>query len=117
MTWRKSTYSSDSWNCVEVRWVDGGPGDDPRVEVRDSKDPNGAVLGFTGAYWEWLLARVATGEPVATINKDASWVRWRNAVDGWVELQFTPSEWAAFVAGVVAGEFDLDRLSERSVTT
>lgn len=38
MIWRKSSYSSDSANCVEVAELPGA------VAVRDSKDPDGGVL-------------------------------------------------------------------------
>jgi hypothetical protein len=41
----KSTYSNDSGACVEVCRTDDG------VMVRDSKDPNGAVLTFTPDEW------------------------------------------------------------------
>jgi len=105
-TWRKSTYSTDSWNCVDVRVV----GDE--VQVRNSTDPGGPVLTFTGAYWSWVLERVAAGEKVATIVRDDEGIHWRNAVEGWVVVDFTEAEWEAFRAGVAAGEFDLDRLTE-----
>jgi len=57
--WRKSSRSG-SGNCVEV--AGNLPG---VVAVRDSKDPDGPVLGFG------------------------------------------PAEWAAFISGVRAGQFDL----------
>lgn len=104
--WRKSTRC-DSWNsCVQVRHVG------VEVEVRDSKDPSGPVLSFSETFWDWVLERVTTGEPVATIIETADGVRWWNQVQGWVFLDFTAKEWAAFVDGAVAGEFDLDRLAE-----
>ncbi len=87
------------------------------VQVRDSKDPNGPVLSFSETFWDWVLERLSAGESVATIAVDADGVRWKNAVDGWVYLDFTAPEWAAFVAGVVAGEFDLDRLTEAGSVT
>ena len=40
-TWRKSTRSQQSGQCVELAKVDGVIG------VRDSNDPNGAILVFT----------------------------------------------------------------------
>lgn len=46
--WRKSSYSGNSGNCVEVADL----GHD--VAVRDSKDPYGPVLVI--ARDEWLLA-------------------------------------------------------------
>ncbi|MCM4078290.1 DUF397 domain-containing protein [Paractinoplanes hotanensis] len=40
-TWRKSTKSQQSGQCVELAKVDGAIG------VRDSKEPNGPILVFT----------------------------------------------------------------------
>lgn len=40
-TWRKSTRSQQSGQCVELAKVDGVIG------VRDSKEPNGPILVFT----------------------------------------------------------------------
>lgn len=44
-TWRKSTYSNGSGNCVEVTTVDRV------VAVRDSKDPHGPALVFSQVEW------------------------------------------------------------------
>lgn len=44
MKWRKSSHSSDSYNCVEIST--GSP-----VRVRDSKDPDGPVLSFEPKAW------------------------------------------------------------------
>jgi hypothetical protein len=57
MDWRKSNYSSNQGNCVEV--ATGSPG---VVAVRDSKDPDGPVLVFTTAEWQSFGAVVKTGE-------------------------------------------------------
>ncbi|MET8363097.1 DUF397 domain-containing protein [Micromonospora sp. NPDC005194] len=46
VTWRKSTRSNGSGNCVEV--ADNLPG---VVGLRDSKDPNGPVLTVDPATW------------------------------------------------------------------
>lgn len=52
---RKSSYSSDTANCVEVA-TDG------LVHVRDSKDVGGPVLLFQTAEWRrWLAAAKAGG--------------------------------------------------------
>ncbi|MFD7450866.1 DUF397 domain-containing protein [Kitasatospora sp. NPDC059827] len=57
ITWRKSSYSSDGGQCVEV--ADGVRG---VVPVRDSKDPHGPALVFPIAAWQAFVAAVRTGE-------------------------------------------------------
>lgn len=55
--WRKSSRSGGGDNCVEVAFaLDGGVG------VRDSKNPNGAVLEFTPAEWDAFTGGVRDGE-------------------------------------------------------
>jgi hypothetical protein len=44
--WVKSSLSFANGNCVEVASLPGGD-----IGVRDSRDPAGAVLGFTPAEW------------------------------------------------------------------
>lgn len=53
--WKKSSASGAD-GCVEVRRTESG------VHVRDSKDPDGAVLEFTDREWKAFLAGVALGE-------------------------------------------------------
>ncbi|WP_030271682.1 DUF397 domain-containing protein [Micromonospora globosa] len=53
VTWRKSTRSNGSGNCVEV--ADGLPG---VVGLRDSKDPAGPALAFDRAAWSTFIASV-----------------------------------------------------------
>ena len=48
--WRKSSYSSQSGNCVEV--ARNLPG---LVAVRDSKEPDGAKLVVSQASWRVFL--------------------------------------------------------------
>ncbi|MGH3192714.1 MAG: DUF397 domain-containing protein [Streptosporangiaceae bacterium] len=43
--WRKSSYSGDQGNCVEVA------GNNGRVLVRDTQDRTGLVLRFTPEGW------------------------------------------------------------------
>lgn len=50
-TWCKSSYSSDTSNCVEV----GSSAETPAVGVRDSKDPDGGFLLFTPSGWRDFL--------------------------------------------------------------
>lgn len=54
--WRKSSACSETNNCVEVRVHHD------RVQVRDSKEPRGALLSFTVEEWESFLSGVALGE-------------------------------------------------------
>jgi hypothetical protein len=54
--WRKSSLS-DSADCVEVAFVERH-----QVLVRDSKDPDGPVLQFTGAEWKAFVAGARGGE-------------------------------------------------------
>lgn len=56
--WRKSSYSSGNGGaCVEV--AGNLPG---MVAVRDSKDPDGPVLGFATEEWAAFTANVKAGE-------------------------------------------------------
>jgi uncharacterized protein DUF397 len=55
--WRKSTRSSESANCVEVRLYNG------QVEVRDTKLGNTSpVLGFQTSGWSGFVTAVKDGE-------------------------------------------------------
>jgi len=55
-TWRKSSYSGNGGECVEVarnlRRV---------VAVRDSKDPHGPILTVESAEWRHFLNGVKAG--------------------------------------------------------
>ncbi|NIL59604.1 DUF397 domain-containing protein [Salinispora arenicola] len=46
VTWRKSTRSNGSGDCVEVAADLAG-----KVGLRDSKDPSGPILTFSPAAW------------------------------------------------------------------
>lgn len=54
--WRKSSRSGTQGNCVEVRVIDG------TIELRDSKNPDGPILRFTGAEWIAFLGGAENGE-------------------------------------------------------
>ena len=54
--WIKASASSGDAQCVEMRQRDG------MVEVRDSKDPEGAILRFTSAEWSAWLDGARSGE-------------------------------------------------------
>ncbi len=73
--WRKSSYSSDQANCVEIAalgWrtssystsqancVEVALG--PAIGVRDSKDPDGPVLTVSTARWSAFLRGIAAGD-------------------------------------------------------
>jgi len=53
--WHTSTRSNDT-NCVEVREVGG------LVEVRDSKDREGATLAVSPTAWGEFIAGTKAGE-------------------------------------------------------
>ncbi|MGH3693751.1 MAG: DUF397 domain-containing protein [Pseudonocardiaceae bacterium] len=54
--WRKSTFSNNTGECVEVADFDGGRA------VRDSQDPTGPALRFTATEWAAFTAGVQAGE-------------------------------------------------------
>ncbi|WP_094745260.1 DUF397 domain-containing protein [Kitasatospora aureofaciens] len=56
-SWRKSSYSAQEGQCVEV--ADGFP---TRVPVRDSKDPHGPALIFAADAWSAFVSAVRSGE-------------------------------------------------------
>jgi hypothetical protein len=53
VSWRKSSYSGNNGDCVEV-----GTGSVGVLGVRDSKDPGGPVLVVTTEAWQVLTDRV-----------------------------------------------------------
>lgn len=57
VAWRKSTRSGAQGNCVEVAALDGG-----EVAVRNSRDPHGPALIYTGAEMTAFLAGAKDGE-------------------------------------------------------
>lgn len=54
--WRKSSFSSQTTNCVEFRRVEGG------VEVRNSKRPDEATVSYTDSEWRAFIAGAKAGE-------------------------------------------------------
>jgi hypothetical protein len=141
LPWRKSSFSSDSANCVEVSWTRssachqgscvevgwtassrcaGGDcvqvrHDDDVVYVRDSKlGDDSPVQEWPLTYWEFLCDAIVADLP--------RFSGFRKLDDGGVELRwahihpapliFDAGEWKAFVLGVRAGEFDREKLSE-----
>jgi hypothetical protein len=57
VNWIKSSLSYGNGNCVEV----AGLSDDV-IMVRDSKNVNGPVLGFTPGEWDAFVGGVRNGE-------------------------------------------------------
>jgi hypothetical protein len=57
VTWRKSTRSGSTNDCVEVAALPAG-----RRAVRDSKNPDGPALEFSSAAWASLLSGLKAGE-------------------------------------------------------
>lgn len=57
LTWRKSSFSGASDNCVEVADLPDGS-----RAIRDSKNPSGGMLRFTPAEWDAFIAGAKDGE-------------------------------------------------------
>ncbi|MGY0460398.1 DUF397 domain-containing protein [Kitasatospora sp. cg17-2] len=57
VSWRKSSYSQNGGNCVEV-----APAVPGLVPVRDSKDPEGPALAFPSDAWSAFVAAIQAGE-------------------------------------------------------
>jgi hypothetical protein len=57
LVWKKSSFSNGAGECVEVAVKgDGGR------KVRDSKDPDGAILDFTPGEWTAFISGAKSGE-------------------------------------------------------
>jgi hypothetical protein len=57
--WAKSSYSDpNGGNCVQARQPRSGI-----VQVRDSKNPDGAVLTFNADSWREFIAAVKASRP------------------------------------------------------
>lgn len=55
VTWRKSTRSNGSGDCVEVATELAG-----KVGLRDSKDPSGPILTFSPTAWATFVRAAQT---------------------------------------------------------
>ncbi|MGI5219310.1 DUF397 domain-containing protein [Nocardia sp. CA-290969] len=113
--WRKSSFSNNGGaSCVEVNLI----GD--HVLMRDSKylrnpenDPAAQpVISIPAGLWPTFCghstnraAHDASDLPIIH-HRDDGWVTVRCRATA-VALVFTPDEWAAFVAGIEAREFEL----------
>jgi hypothetical protein len=54
--WRKSSYSNNGGECVEV-----APASSGAVVIRDSKNPTGPTLKLTATEWRTFLRAVKSG--------------------------------------------------------
>jgi hypothetical protein len=54
--WRKSSYSTDTANCVEFALLSA-----VRIGVRDSKDSNGPMISYDSVAWRDFVAAVRAG--------------------------------------------------------
>ncbi len=58
LTWRKSSYSTaNSEMCLEVTQLLTDT-----VAIRDSKNPEGALLTFTSRQWATFIKRIKRGQ-------------------------------------------------------
>jgi hypothetical protein len=55
-SWRKSSYSNPSGNCVEAATLATG------VAVRNSRFPDGPALVFTEAEWDAFVRGIKAGD-------------------------------------------------------
>lgn len=102
--WHRSSFCA-SGACVEVAVSEFGD-----VLVSDSKlGKESPVLSFTSGAWARALENVRNDWMPDGVRMDVT-----GSVE-WGRLQFTESEWHAFVRGVRAGEFDFDELCTRGV--
>lgn len=103
-TWRKSSYSTATGNCVEVAPATDG------VAIRHSKHPAAGTITFPHRNWAAFVRDAPHGgltctNGVATITKIGTDTLVKSLISA-VELRFDEGEWTAFVAGAADGEFD-----------
>lgn len=119
--WFKSSFSSPSQSCVEVRF------DGAVVLIRDSKfrrDPahdltQEPIITVTVEQWAVLLDelvdRAATGANGAlSVEILADQTTRLRAAELRTALRFTKTEWEMFLGGVRAGEFHPPALAARA---
>ena len=81
--WRKSSYSGNSGNCVEIANIEG------IVAVRDSTNSGTPVLIFSPQKWHEFLSReklhhnaICTGHGKISLTLGIGEI-WSNIKDGW----------------------------------
>lgn len=102
-TWHKSSYSNATGNCVEVAPTTHG------IFVRHSKYPTIGTIIFSVCAWLSFIREVRAGG--ASANGSATVTRVGTdtlvrSLHSDIELRFDQDEWAAFIAGAAAGEFN-----------
>lgn len=126
MTWHRSSHSNPTHPDVEV--ATGVSTIDPRILVRNAKYGDlSPRLTFSRAAWQELVVdRIKAGvdspcvygpdDVQADVPEGGVAMVWSAADrtdDDMATIVFTADGWAAFTAGVKAGEFDVDRLVPR----
>lgn len=109
--WFKSSFSRSTSNCVEVSH------DADAVLIRDSKydgDPiNQPIIGVAAQFWAVFLENATAGvntsatESLPAIHRDPDTGNTSVQTAAGTRLIYTSQEWAAFLAGIRAGEFTL----------
>ncbi|ANY06079.1 DUF397 domain-containing protein [Pseudonocardia sp. HH130630-07] len=102
-SWRTSSYSTATGNCVEVAPAADG------VLARHSKHPDAGTIAFPHPAWATFVQDAADGNTpgtngVAAITGNGTGTVVRSLTDG-TELHFDDGEWTAFLAGAADGEF------------
>jgi Domain of unknown function (DUF397) len=105
-TWRKSSYSTATGNCVEVASTMDC------VFVRHSKHPTAGTIAFDLPAWISFIREIqaenANANGSVTVTRIGTDTLVRSLLTD-VELRFNQDEWAAFLAGAADGEFDVTR--------
>ncbi|WP_190821901.1 DUF397 domain-containing protein [Saccharopolyspora pogona] len=96
-TWRKSSRSNTTANCVEVAFV----GDAWRKSSRSTASSNCVEVAFVGDAWRKSSRSSTTANCVEVARKDAV-VGVRDSKDpGGGVLVFPAARWAGFVGGLM----------------